>query len=77
MSYPGTRSSPICHNRDPSGLYAPRSCTPRRPHAILPRYTFAVSRGYQEYTMVCMLCGRGAGESAIHVSDPRKERGIF
>eukprot|EP00041_Stephanoeca_diplocostata_P030185 m.906432 g.906432 ORF g.906432 m.906432 type:complete len:115 (+) comp23704_c0_seq17:119-463(+) len=35
-------------------------------------HTFVVDGGYQEYTMVCKLCGRGASTSSILPNDPRK-----
>ena len=39
-------------------------------------YTFKVEDGYQEYTMVCKLCGRGAAESSVLPNDPRGGRGM-
>mmetsp|Transcript_16585 Transcript_16585/g.43045 ORF Transcript_16585/g.43045 Transcript_16585/m.43045 type:complete len:114 (-) Transcript_16585:521-862(-) len=40
-------------------------------------YTFKVEDGYQEYTMVCRLCGRGADSASVLPDDPRKAPPLF
>ena len=36
------------------------------------QYTFCVDGEYQEYSMTCLLCGRGADSISVLPNDPRK-----
>ncbi|XP_072040985.1 protein Churchill-like [Amphiura filiformis] len=36
------------------------------------QYTFCVDGEYQEYSMTCMLCGRGSDSISVLPNDPRK-----
>ncbi len=41
------------------------------------QYTFCVDGEYQEYSMTCLLCGRGSDSISVLPHDPRKALGVF
>ncbi|XP_062488568.1 protein Churchill, partial [Pezoporus occidentalis] len=51
-----------------------RSC-----HHLIARheYTFSVVDDYQEYTMLCLLCGRAEDSISILPDDPRQMTPLF
>ncbi|KAM6309142.1 protein Churchill [Aegotheles albertisi] len=40
-------------------------------------YTFSVVDDYQEYTMLCLLCGRGDDSISVLPDDPRQTTPLF
>eukprot|EP00038_Savillea_parva_P010268 m.189094 g.189094 ORF g.189094 m.189094 type:complete len:113 (-) comp17634_c0_seq1:80-418(-) len=40
-------------------------------------YTFRVEDGFQEYSMVCKLCGRGSDTISVLPNDPRRGAPLF
>uniref|UniRef100_UPI00358E1CD4 protein Churchill n=1 Tax=Myxine glutinosa TaxID=7769 RepID=UPI00358E1CD4 len=40
-------------------------------------YTFSIIDDYQEYTMLCLLCGRGEDLISVSPEDPRKMASLF
>ncbi|PKU32414.1 protein hypothetical protein [Limosa lapponica baueri] len=48
-------------------------------HHLIARheYTFSVVDDYQEYTMLCLLCGRAEDSISILPDDPRQMTPLF
>lgn len=48
-------------------------------HHLIARheYTFSVVDDYQEYTMLCLLCGRAEDSVSILPDDPRQMTPLF
>eukprot|EP00042_Codosiga_hollandica_P017466 m.48191 g.48191 ORF g.48191 m.48191 type:complete len:111 (+) comp47686_c0_seq5:274-606(+) len=38
------------------------------------KYTFYVRDSFQEFSMTCILCGRGAHSASVMPNDPRQEK---
>ncbi|KQL42468.1 churchill domain containing 1, isoform CRA c [Amazona aestiva] len=51
----------------------------RHCHHLIARheYTFSVVDDYQEYTMLCLLCGRAEDSISILPDDPRQMTPLF
>nr|XP_038035658.1 protein Churchill isoform X1 [Anas platyrhynchos] len=68
--------------RDVRGLCGhrvPRADLCKNCHHLIARheYTFSVVDDYQEYTMLCLLCGRAEDSISILPDDPRQMTPLF
>uniref|UniRef100_A0A8C3PY34 Protein Churchill n=1 Tax=Chrysolophus pictus TaxID=9089 RepID=A0A8C3PY34_CHRPC len=68
--------------RDVRGLRGhgiPRADLCKNCHHLIARheYTFSVVDDYQEYTMLCLLCGRAEDSVSILPDDPRQMTPLF